>query len=142
MDVENCEETNQEENEEGEDQSKKNKKTKNEQQKKTWEDWWRGVIKLEPTSTTAKTKAPEKKKNRKDQMKKIEKNGTSVEKKKLRNKNLEVKKSLDGLRQVSVKEMIQKCEKEGHNPELENSKGTCLRKKKLETEEGSWTSRK
>ena len=69
---------------------------------------------MKSSPTTPKTKDPEKK-IKKSQIKKIRKNGTSIDKKKPRKKKAESKKEMDGLKQVSVKDLILKCEKEGQD---------------------------
>ena len=96
------------------------KKKKQSEQKGRWEDWWRGVIGLESTQTTPKTKIQTmKKNNRKEELKVVRKNA-SVEKKKResKKKNMERKKDLDGLKQLTVKEMIGNLELGGQNPPI------------------------
>ena len=100
---------NMEEEEEIEDvQVKKSSK----KQKNKWDDWWRGVTMLKEKSAPPKPGKiiPKKKKNEDLLGRKNELQGSIGKKRKIVNKK---KTQTDGLKQLTVLEMIKKCEEIG-----------------------------
>ena len=97
----------------------KKKGSSNQEQKNRWEDWWRGVTRLKETPVTPKTTLAIKKKKKEELLLNTKKTGSIVKKRKDWRKK---KKNLDGLKQLTVKEMIQNVEIRGQNPEKGRAK--------------------
>ena len=83
---------------------------------KVWNDWWRGVAKPELAPGTPNPQIPKREMTEKDQSKK-KKKLVSTEKNSRRKKQSEKK---DGLKQLTVKEMVKKLEGGGKIRRKEN----------------------